>query len=244
VTEDHERLTEDLAAYALGSLTDPDRTRVDAHLATCAACVTRLTEYQAIAAVLPSGLVPMAPPAETWATIRAAVRATHPGAPRRGSVNRRRRWILALRWPIVASVAASLLLWNIALERDLARYAQGPQVEKLARRPGRLVILRGTGQPQASARIFAAVDGSSGHMAISGLPALPSGRIYQLWFVLNNRPAASAATFTVDAGGRAWVVITVPAPLEATRAIIVTEAASPGSAMPTTPPLLEARDWR
>src|SRR5713226_1130122 len=45
-----------------------------------------------------------------------------------------------------------------------------PQVEKLARRPARLVILTGAARSHASGRVFAAVDGQSGHMAITGLP--------------------------------------------------------------------------
>jgi anti-sigma-K factor RskA len=241
VTEDHERLIEDLAAYALGSLTDAERGRVDAHVATCATCATRLTEYEAVTATLPVALVPVAPPAETWATIRAAARASKNARGIRARRNHARRWILALRWPIAAGVAAALLVWNVTLHRDLARYAEGPQIEKLARRPGRLVILRGVAQPHASARIFAAVDGRSGHMAISGLPR---ERSYQLWFVSSAGSGASAATFSVDTEGRAWVVITVPTSLETTRAIVVTEARAPGAAMPTAAPLLEAREWR
>ena len=241
MTEDHERLIEDLAAYALGSLTDAERARVDAHVATCPACATRLTEYEAVTATLPVGLVPVAPPAEAWVTIRAAARASQTARAVGGRRTHARRWIHALPWPIAAGVAAALLLWNVTLHRDLARYAEGPQIEKLARRPGRLVILRGIAQPEASARIFAAVDGRSGHMAVSGLPR---ERSYQLWFVSTAGSEASAATFSVDAEGRAWVVITVPTSLEATRAIVVTEAHAPGAAMPTTAPLLEARDWR
>src|SRR5262249_44832240 len=54
----------------------------------------------------------------------------------------------------------------------------------------------------------------------------------------------TAATFTVDADGRAWVVVSVPTELEITRQLIVTEEAAPGSPAPTGPPLLEARQWR
>src|SRR5262249_59377418 len=89
-----------------------------------------------------------------------------------------------------------------------------------------------------------AVDGQSGHMAITGLARLPAGRVYQLWFLPKAGPALTAATFTVDADGRAWVVVSVPTELEITRQLIVTEEAAPGSSAPTGPPLLEARQWR
>ena len=81
-------------------------------------------------------------------------------------------------------------------------------------------------------------------MAVSGLAPLPSGRVYALWFVGVSAPPASAATFTVDTDGRAWVVVSVPLPLEETRAILVTEEPQGGSAGPTGPALLEARAWR
>jgi hypothetical protein len=81
-------------------------------------------------------------------------------------------------------------------------------------------------------------------MAVSGLKALPGGQVYQLWFFRRAGGPASAATFTVDDGGRAWVVVRVPAPLEETTAIVVTEEPAPESAAPTGPRVLEATQWR
>ena len=231
--ENRDHVTDDLGAYALGALDAHDRSRVDVHLATCTACVARVTEYLAITGSLPLALAPVSPPPEGWTGIQAAIR-------RRGD---RGRLVRVARWSIAAA-AVVLLLWNVQLQRQVWHDAQGPQVEKLARRPGRLVILGGTTQPQASARLFAAVDGQGGHMAVSGLKPLPTGQVYQLWFLRREGAPASAATFTVDDGGRAWVVVKVPAPLEETTAIFVTEEPAPGSAAPTGPRVLEATQWR
>jgi len=241
---DNEHVVDDLAAFALGSLELAEHERVAAHVGTCAECGSRLAEYRALVGTLPLALAPVAPPADLWESIRSAARR----APSRPPVWKR----LAVgggafrvtRWLAAAAVAASIVTWNVRLQTELTRYAQGPQVEKLARRPARLVILKGAAQPQASARIFAAVDGQSGHMAISGLPSLPATRVYQLWFLPKAAPALTAATFTVDDDGRAWVVIRVPTDLDETRSLIVTEESVPGSAAPTGPPLLEAHEWR
>jgi len=150
-------------------------------------------------------------------------------------------------WPVLTALVASLLLWNVALQRELTRRAPGPapgpEVEALSRRPGRLVILAGTGQPRASARLFVAVDGG-GHLAISGLTPLPRERIYQLWFIGAGASAVTGATFGVDAHGLAWVKASVPASLDNVRAIAVTEEPAPGSGSPTGQHLLEARTWR
>lgn len=242
--EDPEHVVEELAAFSLGSLDRDERARVEAHVTTCDTCTDRLMEYQAVVATLPFALEPVAPPSDAWLTIRARARRRRLPIPawRRMVVRASRSRVV--RWSAVAAVAACLLAWNVVLEGELTRYRQGPQVEKLARRPARLVILTGTGQSKASARIFAAVDGHSGHMAISGLSPLAEGRVYQLWFVLTAGPAKTAATFTVDGEGRAWVVISVPAPLEETRAIVITEEPAPGSAAPSGSPLLEAHHWR
>jgi anti-sigma-K factor RskA len=125
---------------------------------------------------------------------------------------------------------AGVLLWNVLLQLEVSRQPSGPEVEALARRPGRLVILAGTGAPGASARLLVAVDGHHGHLAIAGVRPLPDGRTYQLWFVPASVPPVTGGTFVVDAGGRAWATITVPIPLDEARVIAVTEEPAPGSA--------------
>jgi anti-sigma-K factor RskA len=245
VAEDHERFAEDVAAYALGSLEGPERARVVAHVATCAACQSLLAEYGAVTEALTIALAPVSAPREAWPTIQAAARQRrHPS--RWPWPVRAPEWLRVARWPAVAALVAVLTVWNVTLERELTRRspgpAPGPEVEALSRRPGRIVILRGTGTPGASARIFVAVDGG-GHLAVSGLASLPRERTYQLWFVRPDAPAVSGATFRVDSHGRAWAKVTVPATLGEVHTIAVTEEPGPGSANPTGTPLLEAAVW-
>ena len=229
--------TEDLAAYVLESLEADARARVERHVADCGTCAHIVAEYRAVVGTLPAGLAPVAPPPAAWSTIRAAAR------PR----PRRRRWTRAAAWPALATVAASLLVWNVMLHRELTRRspgpAPGPEVEALSRRPGRLVIFAGTGVPGANGRLFVAVDGG-GHLAVSGLRVLPRERTYQLWFMGIGERAVSGSVFAVDASGRAWAKVTVPGSFDAVRAIMVTEEPAPGSATPTGPHLLDALPWR
>ena len=238
VTEEHQRVVGDLAAYVLDSLEAEERASVERHVGHCATCPRLIAEYRAVVGALPVGLPPVPPPRAAWSTIRAAAR--HQGRPPR-------RWTRAAAWPAVAALVASLVVWNVALHRDLARRspgpAPGPDVEALSRRPGRLVIFAGTGTPGANARLFVAVDGG-GHLAASGLGVLPRERIYQLWFVRSSAPAVSGSTFGVDASGRAWAKVAVPAPFDDVRAIMVTEEPAPGSAAPTGRHLLDALPWR
>src|SRR5262245_4173738 len=100
-----------------------------------------------------------------------------------------------------------------------------------ADRPGRVVILTGSGATGGSARLFVAADGGHGHLAIAGVRPLPITRAYQLWLVRTDAPM-SGATFRVNAQGQAWVKVAVP-PLETVRAITVTEEPVAGSPAPT-----------
>lgn len=235
-----------LVAYALGSLEAAERANVEAHVAACAACAAQLRAYEGVVAALPLGLAPVPPPSEAWETIRESARERRAGRKPRAKP-RLAGWLRFARWPAVAAALSLLLLWNVALQRELARRAPGPapgpEVEALSRRPGRVVILTGTGRPEASARLFVAVDGG-GHLAISGLAPLARARTYQLWFVQTGGPAVTGATFGVDVHGRAWVKVVVPATLDDVRAIVVTEEQAPRGSAPTGKHLLDALPWK
>jgi anti-sigma-K factor RskA len=238
---------EDLAAYALGSLERTEYGRVERHVLNCASCAAQLRDYEGVIGALPVSLVPMPPPSEAWETIRAQARTRQVPSQRRTWPVLLPNWLRFARWPTVALALVALLFWNVTLQRELTRRspgpAPGPEVEALSRRPGRIVILTGTGQPGASARIFLAVDGG-GHLAVSGLAPLPGGRTYQLWFERTGSPAASGATFRVDAHGRAWVKVAAPATLNDVHAIVITDEAAPGSATPVGAHILDALPWR
>lgn len=240
--DNHDDRIAELVAYALGSLPASERKGVEAHVATCAECAERLADYRRVTGALPLALPPVAPPSAAWDAVRAALRGGQ--VRRRADASRVARWGRASRWPAVAALVASLVVWNVVLERRIANPPPGPQVDALSRRPGRLVILRGRDQAMAAARIFVAVDGHHGHMAISGLAPLARERAYQLWFVPKDAPAESGAQFRVDPTGRAWVTITVARPLDDFARIVVTEEPVQGSAVPTAPYLLEAESWR
>lgn len=244
MAENLEHVMDDLAAYVLESLEDLERRRIEAHVETCPTCAQRLDEYRAVVGALPTALTPVSPPPAAWTAVRAAARKQRPDARHWDRIVALPDWLRFAKWPALATLIAGLLLWNVALEWRLAHPPYGPEVEALSRRPGRMVILAGTGTPGASARLFVATDAGHGHLAVSGLKPLPTGSTYQLWFLRGAAPAVAGATFGVDAHGRAWVKVAVPAPFDETRAIAITEEAAPGSATPTGRHLLDAQSWR
>jgi len=235
VTDDRDHPLDDLAIYALGTLAEAERPRIDAHLVACDECMQRLADYRGVMGVLPLALPVTPPPAAAWRTIQAVARSRRPRA---------RRWQTALyaaRWPAVTAALLAVVTWNIVLQRELAWYAHGPQVEALSRRPGRMVILKGAAVPAANARMFIAADGGHGHLAITGLTRLPKGRTYQVWFIRMQGPPIVGGAFDVDSRGRAWVSIDPPTKLEEVREVTVTEEPLPGSAAPTGATLLDGR---
>jgi anti-sigma-K factor RskA len=243
VTEEHEHPIENLAAYVLGALEGSEQIRVESHVATCTTCAGLLEQYRGVVGALPLGLDPVPPPAEAWTAIRAEARRRRPRGRERASIKGLPSW-RRLVWPILTALAASLLVWNVVLQLELTRRPPGPEVEALARRPGRLVILTGTGAPGASGRLLVAIDGHHGHLATAGLSPLAADRTYQLWFVRPDAPTVTGGAFRVDSRGRAWATITVPVPLDEARVIAITEEPAPGSTAPTGSYLLEAKAWR
>ena len=241
MTEEHEHPLENLAAYVLGALEGPERMRVENHLATCPTCASLLEQYRGVVGALPLGLEPVPPPAEAWVAIRMEAARRRPRGPEQARIKGLPSWRRVM-WPILSALAASLLIWNVVLQLELTRRPPGPEVEALARRPGRLVIL--TGPAGASGRLLVAIDGLHGHLATAGLKPLAADRTYQLWFMRRGAPSMTGGTFRVDSRGRAWATITVPVSLDEAHAIAVTEEPAPGSAAPTGSYLLEAKTWR
>jgi anti-sigma-K factor RskA len=243
VTEEHEHPIENLAAYVLGALEGRERMRVESHVPTCTTCASLLEQYRAVVGALPLSLDAVPPPDEAWAAIRAEAARRRPRGAERAIIKGLPRWRRVL-WPVLAALAASLLIWNVVLQLELTRRPPGPEVEALARRPGRLVILTGTGAPGASGRLLVAIDGHHGHLATAGLSPLAADRTYQLWFVRVGAPTVTGGAFRVDSRGRGWATITVPVPLDEARVIAITEEPAPGSGTPTGSYLLEAKSWR
>ncbi len=243
MTEEHEHPIENLAAYVVGALEGSDRVHVESHVATCTPCASLLEQYRAVVGTLPLSLDPVAPPPEAWAAIRVEAERRRAPTGARGITKRLPNWRRVM-WPVLTALAASLLVWNVVLQLELTRRPSGPEVEALARRPGRLVILTGTGAPGASGRLLVAIDGHHGHLATAGLSPLPPERTYQLWFVRSGALTLTGGTFRVDSHGRAWSTITVPVSLDEARVIAVTEEPAPGSVAPTGNYLLEANTWR
>lgn len=103
---------------------------------------------------------------------------------------------------LVAAAALALALFG-------AGYAIGGH--EGARKPVRVVAMTGPGGAVASIAVFAADPAGNWPMTleVSGLPALPGGRTYELWLTRGGRLAEPCGAFTVS-GGTTEVPLNAP----------------------------------
>lgn len=244
MTEEHERLREDVAAHALDALGDLDRERLEAHLRQCTECRDLLARYRKVRDLLPFALETGAAPPQARAALLAHVRGEDSGSATRlsGPKARRRQAAAAGGWAAAAVILAALLGWNVLLQRQVAdlRHPATVDVEVFARLTGgRAIALKGTGTPGARGTLFVSRDGLRAYLAVDGLAPLPTGRIYQLWFARTGIRPTTGGAFRVDTRGQAGTVVAIPAPLDEVTAIAVTEEPIPGSLAPTGQHLLD-----
>ena len=245
--EEHDRLQDDGAAYAVGVL-DPSGRGASKRIFTSAERARPVS-----ASTVPSSTFcrercrrPRRRPGP-WPpySVEARRRRLAAGTLARRSPRKRERWRSARLGPlgwVAAAGVVGLVGWNLALHHQFADRGTPVAIEQLAHLPdGRIVALIGTGTPQASARLYVTEDGRRGELAVTGLPALPPGRVYQLWFARPGGPPLSGGVFHVDDRGQALTVVVVPVALDPVRAIAVTEEPAPGSPAPTGAHLLDRR---
>ncbi|MFG3495827.1 anti-sigma factor domain-containing protein [Streptomyces sp. NPDC047928] len=237
-----EHLHAPTGAYALDALPDDEREAFEHHLRDCPACAQEVRELTATAARL-GAAVAAAPPAAMKGQVLDRIRTVRqlpphvPSGATTAPVSRRR--LAVPRFVLAACVAAAAAFGGVAVwqyqearqaeERaDLARGQAEEMARVLAAADARTV----TGALQGGARATVVVSRAEDRAVFlaSGLPELPEGRTYQLWFADDGRmrPAGlvgadGARVMEGKVGGATGMGVTV-------------EPAG-GSEQPTTTPL-------
>ena len=132
----------------------------------------------------------------------------------------------------------------MAGQAQVARASLQQQVDEFTRMTGILrssdvvyYALAGSGGA-ANAHARAYVTHRNGMVfTAEGLPALPAGKVYQLWVIVAAKPV-SAGTFSPDANGRAQAVMATPDIAAMPAALAVTLEPAGGLPQPSTTPIL------
>ena len=225
----HETWQDATAAFLLGALDETERAAFEEHLAGCPACREEVDHLLPAARALPISVESMDPPPALKARIMAEVEreasllaAAGPEADRPAAPERRRRR-LSLRVPrlVPAAVAAALLVVGVAI---------GVGATQLDDRPERTVAAQVSGAPGATVSVE--LNGEEGRLMARGLPAPPSGRVYQVWLKRDGHaPEPTAALFMPSRVGAATA--SVPGTMEGIDQVMVTDEPDGGSPQPT-----------
>jgi anti-sigma-K factor RskA len=238
---DHEELESSVAAWVLGALEPDEADALRAHVDGCATCREVASRLRRVVGALPLAVEEVAPPARLRERVLAAAAATRgagvvqmPARRRRQQPRRGWRVRFAERVPLYAAAAvavvallAGLLIGDIA-GRGLA--AQTGQVARFTL----------SGHQDMAGSQATVIDLKSDDVALvdfRGLPALPAGRVYEVWLIPASGSPQPAAVFVPDANG-AKVVLVSTSLAGYTQMAITNEPGPQGSAAPTQQPEL------
>jgi anti-sigma-K factor RskA len=250
---EHEQFADDLAMYALDALRGADRARVDAHLATCAACRLELEQLRGDTALLALSAAGPRPPQRARQRLLDAV-AREARVAGVAQTSTRASWWGWLGWAATAAVVVfALSLWreNTALQQSLASMSSragesSRELEELRRvaapildpEAQRVTLVSTKTAPQPQGKAFYLRSRSSLVFLANNMPALPPRKAYELWLIPVNGAPIPAGVFKPDAHGSASVVSPLlPAAVEA-KAFAITVENETGATAPTMPILM------
>jgi len=235
----HEQFADLAGAYALGALDAAERAAFEQHLPTCAECQQLVADAQLVMDALPLTLTLGQPPAAL--RNRIMMSGTAPVAASTAS-----GW-LAIAATLLAVVAGGFA-WTQYRQVAASQVAATQSQAQLEALQAQLSALQGQadgarqtidilaaddvarielkGQPAAPSSTGRAYWSASRGLLFSAvnLPALPQGRVYQLWYVTAAAPV-SAALVTPDAEGRYTLIAPSPAGVTPTAFAVTIEPA-------------------
>lgn len=202
-----------LAAYAVDSVSEEERLKVEAALSSDAHLRRELDEHRAVLSILAEAVdpVPSTPSPLVWERISAEIEGAHEVSPRLASVRdiqsqkRFTRWTATMAF---AAFAMALLLGVsvVQLQRERGTPAVEAAIQELLDDPSATVAtLSAAGDVAAEARIVLGTNGV-GYVYADSLPALDASRTYQLWAIVDDR-VISAGVLGADPDNSPFQVV-------------------------------------
>jgi len=234
----HDDYKEMIPARALSALDAAEERVLNEHLESCAECRKELEDWQATAAALSLTPDPAEPSPQVRERILSEVRKdlTANVIPLR-STPRRNVWSSFGSLGAIAAVVllTALVIGLAVLWRQNQRLTRDREFVELVNTPGARVselteVLGGA----ATAKVVYDRDGRAILMARK-LAGLPPGRVYQLWFLVANKPPVPGKTFVPDSGGNAALKDEMPREAVDANVFAITVEPERGSIAPTGP---------
>jgi hypothetical protein len=243
--EDHSRLDELAAGYALYALDPPDEQYFLAHLPGCSRCQDAIDDYRAVTAAMAASL-PDTGLGEPSGRLRDRIMTAASEQPARPDDDQgpaaevsdlaSRRHRRRLRAVIAGTAAAAVLAAGGTIWAQVSSSGSGsapPLASCLQMRACREVVLIAAGSQATAARVI--VSGRTAWLVPSGLPAdHPSRQIYVLWQITGRHVPVAVGSFDVGVRrGQAIRIGALAVPYDGTRAFAV--SLERGRAIPATP---------
>src|SRR5947209_11178933 len=221
---DHDRYMDEIGAYLLGALSDDETDVLERHLDICQQCRRELARLRTAADALPRAVEPVEPPPALKRELMRNVCGETRRTARFASVWRPRLV------PRVAGAAASAAVLVLAVGIGLAAGGGAGSTRTVAAD----VTVRGA----RAELVIPPGRGSGATLRVSGMPAPPSGHIYELWLQRGGR-VVPASLFSVNRSGNG--AAGVAGSLNGVTAVMVTRELARGADRPTSAPIVVAR---
>jgi anti-sigma-K factor RskA len=260
MTPAHHELRDNAGAYVLGGLDADERAAFEAHLAACDQCAAEVRALRRVTDALAQAVPARTPRPELRARVLEALSTGEAGTPA-VQLSKRRTASAARSWlPLAALLVLTLGIGVYAarlqtrvrdlearLDDALVRASAADRVVAESSRvaaelQSAMAVLAApdlaridlAGQPPAPAAGGRALWSRARGMIFtaSNLPALPAGRVYQVWVVTAQAPV-SAGILTPDPSGETMVYFNTPPDIPAPTAIAVTLEPAGGVPAPT-----------
>ncbi|HEV2495246.1 MAG TPA: anti-sigma factor [Terriglobia bacterium] len=248
---EHPQFEEDFDLYALGILEGDDWESIELHLVHCADCERKVSEARGRMAMLALAAPALTPPLEMRERILHRIRAQAWRGTMHGAALWPRRLAAALAVASIVLAITSGGLWrqNGQLARRM-RELETAQEQKEAQAAEARAVLDvltaadtvkvalvpgGVAKPVPQGR--ALYNAGKGRLLFyaANLPALPSGRTYELWLIPTVGAPINAGVFEPDQKGNGQVLLPPLEPGLKPKAFAVTVEPAGGVPMPTGP---------
>jgi hypothetical protein len=233
---DHTSFRDDVGAFLLGALTDPEREAFERHLAACEECRLEVDRLRPAADLLPRSVEQMEPPASLKRSLMAVVDSEareRPGAPERAGPTLGERLRRLLSGPMRPAFVAAAVVLAVVVGFSAQRLISDDD--------GRTVVatVDRSQLPEASGRLQIQGDGEDGAiLRVQGMPELEPGQVYQAW-IQRDGMVEPEPTFEVGADG--GTAVAVPDDVSDAEAVLLTREPRGGSRAPSEDPILTVR---
>ncbi|MDX6634937.1 MAG: hypothetical protein QOF06_1140 [Solirubrobacterales bacterium] len=216
---DHNRWSEDLAAYVLGALDGDEAAAMERHLDGCESCREEMRWLEPAVQVLPESVERQEPPRALREALMAEVRDDVRESAGRRAAARPRRWLLkpAMGFAVVALLVAGVVGYEVGNGGS-----DGSGASTLERQVGEI-----------NAKMVQ--EGESGTLQLSGVHQLPQDKVLEAWVEREGEVEAVPALFVPDRNGQAETRI---ADMNGVDVVMVTEEPQGGSETPTGEPIM------